>query len=528
MMIQANISAPCTCMDFPSLDRFVQEISENQYDIIGISSILANIGKVKVMCELIRKHQPAATIVIGGHIANLPDLAQRIDADHIVRGEGVLWFRRFLGEDENKPICHIATYSFFDFRVLGADMPDKINLSSAVLIPSVGCPKGCNFCSTSAMFGGKGSFVNFFESGDELFAVLCGLEKELGVQEFLALDENFLLHRTRALRLLELIEKHDKPWAFHIFSSADVLNSYDISELVRLGIRWVWVGLEGEGSCYQKLKAQDTRKLVRELQSHGISVVGSSIIGLEEQTPENIAGVIEYAVSHECDYHQFMLYMPLPVTPLYSELAAKGLLFSPEQVPLADWHGQGRFAHLHNSIKTGQESKFLLQAFQRDFEVNGPGILRAIRTALAGWKRYRNHPQSRIRLRFARQLEGLATFQIGALWAGRRWFKDNQNVVTKLTEVMDEIYAECGLKARLAAPVFGRSILKSIKQEAARLAKGWTREPHTFYEKNYSEVVATNGAARERAAMARWLPPVSAEWRVGSKASVRINDIDPK
>ena len=30
--------------------------------------------KVKKMCELIRQYQPDATIVVGGHIANMPDL----------------------------------------------------------------------------------------------------------------------------------------------------------------------------------------------------------------------------------------------------------------------------------------------------------------------------------------------------------------------------------------------------------------------------------------------------------------------
>jgi len=37
------------------------------------------------MCELIRHYQPAAKIVVGGHIANVPDLNCQIDADHIVR-----------------------------------------------------------------------------------------------------------------------------------------------------------------------------------------------------------------------------------------------------------------------------------------------------------------------------------------------------------------------------------------------------------------------------------------------------------
>ena len=70
-----------------------------RYDVVGISAIPPNIGKVKRMCELVRRHQPGATIVVGGHIANRAGLAEQIDADHVVRGEGVAWFRAFLGED---------------------------------------------------------------------------------------------------------------------------------------------------------------------------------------------------------------------------------------------------------------------------------------------------------------------------------------------------------------------------------------------------------------------------------------------
>ena len=106
MLIQVNISAPCTLLDFPTLDRFEQEIREHRYDIIGISSITTNLLKVRRMCELIRQHQPAAVIVVGGHIAKIANLEKQIDADRVVRGEGVAWFRRFLGEDPNQPIRH--------------------------------------------------------------------------------------------------------------------------------------------------------------------------------------------------------------------------------------------------------------------------------------------------------------------------------------------------------------------------------------------------------------------------------------
>ena len=119
---------------------------------------------------------------------------------------------------------------------------------AATVIPSVGCPLGCNFCSTSAMFGGKGKFVDFYHTGDELFDVMCQLEQAMGVRSFFVMDENFLLHRRRALRLLELMERHDKAWALYVFSSANVLRSYTIEQLVGLGISWVWMGIEGENS----------------------------------------------------------------------------------------------------------------------------------------------------------------------------------------------------------------------------------------------------------------------------------------
>ena len=71
LMIEANINAPCTILDFPTLDRFIEEIKNNSYDIIGISSIMVNIGKVKKMCEEIRKHLPQGSNCRGRSYCNL-------------------------------------------------------------------------------------------------------------------------------------------------------------------------------------------------------------------------------------------------------------------------------------------------------------------------------------------------------------------------------------------------------------------------------------------------------------------------
>ncbi len=328
MMIQENISAPCSVLDFPTREAFVRELTQYRYDIVGISSIIVNIGKVREMCRMVRELSPDSVIVVGGHVAATPDIDNIIDADHIVRGEGISWMRRYLGEDEHAPVRHPSIVSAIETRIMGIRLPNRKGGTAATVIPSVGCPMGCNFCTTSSFFGGKGKFINFYETGDDLFAIMCRIESELKVQSFFVMDENFLLHRTRALRLLELMKHAGKSWELSIFASANAIRKYTMFELVELGVSWVWMGLESPRSKYGKLQGEDVTRLTRELREHGIRVQGSTIIGLEHHTPDNIVDEIESAVAYQTDFHQFMLYTPVPGTPLYKEMADQGRLLT--------------------------------------------------------------------------------------------------------------------------------------------------------------------------------------------------------
>ena len=217
------------------------------------------------------------------------------------------------------------------------------------------------------MFGGKGNHIAFYETGDELFQVMCQLEESLSLHSFFVMDENFLLYRPRALRLLDLIERTGKEWSLQVFSSAKVVQSYSLDELIRLGLAWLWVGLEGEDSGYTKLERVDTFKLVRELRSHGVRVLGSTILGLPNHTPEDMDRVIDYAVQHNTDFHQFMYYSPSPGTPFYRNLEARGLLKPEGEFPWPEWHGQLGFSWRHPNFGDGEETPFILQAFPSRF-----------------------------------------------------------------------------------------------------------------------------------------------------------------
>jgi radical SAM superfamily enzyme YgiQ (UPF0313 family) len=483
MMIQANITAPCCVLDFPRREAFARELVKNHYDIVGISSIIVNAGKVKEMCRMVRELSPDSVIVVGGHVAAIPGLETLIDADYIVRGEGIAWMRRYLGEDEAAPIRHPAIVSGLQTRVMGVRLPERKGATAATIIPSVGCPMGCNFCTTSAFFGGKGKFVNFYETGDELFDVMCNIESQLRVQSFFIMDENFLLHRPRAMRLLERMKAAGKSWELSVFASANAIRKYTMQELVELGVSWLWMGLESPRSTYGKLQGTDTTQLTQELREHGIRVQGSTIIGLEHHTPDNITREIEHAVAHQTDFHQFMLYTPVPGTPLYEQMASEGRLL--DNVDLADIHGQHKFNFQHAAISGNDSKRFLDWAFWRDFERNGPSLYRICRTMLQGWRRYRDYPDPRVRERFEREMRKVSSGYNAALWVMERQFrKINRTVSEEIHSLRREVEQEFPLIARLTASLLGPPLLWSARREEKRLAAGHTYEPPSFLERS--------------------------------------------
>jgi hypothetical protein len=244
------------------------------------------------------------------------------------------------------------------------------------------------------------------------------------------------------------------------------------------------MGLEGQSSHYAKLKGVDTHALVRTLQSHGIRVLGSSIIGLEDHTPENIGHVIGEAVRHAADFHQFMLYTPIPGTPLHAEHRADGTLLNDAAMAPADVHGQYRFNYRHRHLPAGEEERYLHQAFQRDFEVNGPSLARLIQTQLTGWRRYRNHSDGRIRRRIRWESDSLGTTSAAAVWAMRRWYRHDPRMKKRLDTLLRDLHRAFGIRSRLVAPLAGRFVHAMMQREQRRLDAGWTYEPPSFYEMN--------------------------------------------
>jgi hypothetical protein len=284
------------------------------------------------------------------------------------------------------------------------------------------------------------------------------------------------------MRLLERMKQAEKSWELSVFASANAIRKYTMQELVELGVSWIWMGLESPRAGYSKLQGTDTRQLARELREHGIRVQGSTIVGLEHHTPENIASEIEHAVSHQTDFHQFMLYTPVPGTPLYQEMAEQGRLL--EGVDPADIHGQYKFNFRHAAISRDDSKRFLDGAFRRDFERNGPSLYRICQTMLQGWKRYKDYPDPRVRERFAREMTKVRSAYNAALWAMEKQFRGvNRSVSQQIHSLRREVEQEFGVVSRLTAAILGPVLWWTARREEKRLAAGHTYEPPMIVER---------------------------------------------
>jgi len=126
----------------------------------------------------------------------------------------------------------------------------------------------------------------------------------------------------------------------------------------------------------------------------------------------------------------------------------------------------------------------MIRAFDRDFERNGPSVVRITRTTLAGWKRYKDHGDPCVRRRFAWEARELATTYSALVAGAKLYYRKNPVIYAKMSAVLAELHREFGWKSRLYSAVGGPYVLWNIRREEKRLADGWTREPPTFYQRN--------------------------------------------
>jgi radical SAM superfamily enzyme YgiQ (UPF0313 family) len=454
--IAANIEAPTTTLHYPTMSRFITEIKRD-YDYIGIAFVASTLHKVIPMVEAIRRHAPNAKIVLGGYGTALGEEILGPYADYICQGEGVAYMRRLLGERVDAPIVQpeiTQIQKLFSVPLLGR---------TGYIFAGLGCPNGCDFCATSHFF--EREHVKLLPDGDAIVGAIHKLRESYpDMTTFWINDEDFLLDESRGRSFLEAMRRSNlPPLGISVFSSVKALSQYEASELVEMGIDWIWVGFEGKRAGYTKMKGKSYEQLFAELQSVGISVLASMIIGFDYQTPEIIQEEFEELIALRPSMSQFLIYGPAAGTPLYYRLRKQGRL-SADVYADQRLHDGFTLAFKHPHIDRDEMSRIQRQLYRDEFRRLGPSVFRVAEDYLRGYQALHDHEDPRLRGK-AKRYAVDARASLKVIDASKRYLEADR--CRWLDELKEQMIASTGpvtlaekVQSKLAPAVLWKERLK--------------------------------------------------------------------
>ncbi|MFO1491353.1 MAG: radical SAM protein [Kiritimatiellia bacterium] len=192
-----------------------------------------------------------------------------------------------------------------------------------------GCPHKCEFCASSILLTPKYKVKPPEKVIGEIRAI-----KRVWPRPFIEFaDDNSFVHRPGGKDLLRLLAPEEVRW----FTEADIAVGEDdelLSLMREAGCQQVLVGLESPSAeslrgleTASDWKARKTGRYlenIARIQSHGITVNGCFILGLDDHTPETFDQVFDFIRASGLYEAQVTLLTPFPGTPLYRRLKEEG------------------------------------------------------------------------------------------------------------------------------------------------------------------------------------------------------------
>ena len=344
-LLAQNLRTPSVVLEYPRWRQFCREVALG-YEIIGISAYPFHLEKVLRMCRHIRAVSPGTKILVGSYAAQTLKSLGGLEVygeiiDDLVDEEGVAYLRRLLGED----IQQAVTQRFFPKNGAGLRYLGKYPRGNTVLLFSgLGCPGGCDFCSTSAMY--RRERIELLSPQNVVEHIRHYLNQAPGlINQFYLIDEDYFRYPEYLLALRRLIAKDPSILSqadFVAFGSVDYIASFAREHgwdaIAETGIGVIFIGVESQcagGHGYDKRDGADPKEVFTQLHRMGIRTIGAWIAGFPFQNRQTLHEDLEYFISCYPTYQQMAIFSPFPGTPLHDSLPKKDAV---HQCQFADYH----------------------------------------------------------------------------------------------------------------------------------------------------------------------------------------------
>ena len=347
-----------------------------------------------------------AIIIIGGHVAALPEQTMRGEAvDFACDGEGPVTVAQLLevlragppfdfagvpglvwrdhdALRNNAPaplimdldrdlhgqvwdLLPMSRYRAHNWQCFGASDTRR---PYASIHTSLGCPYRCTFCCINAPFGTNRYRMRGAKS---VVAEIDDLHETYGVKTFKIIDEMFVLNERHVADICDELVSRGYDLNIWAYARIDTVKPYMLRKMRQAGIRWLALGIEsGSGhvrdGADKSFGQSDIIDVVREIQGAGINVIGNFIFGLPDDDEATMRQTLDLATQLNCEFANFYCAMAYPGSRLYMMAVEKGW-----DLPRT-WSGFSQHSYdclpLHTEkLSAAQVLRFRDNAFDRYF-----------------------------------------------------------------------------------------------------------------------------------------------------------------